>query len=172
MRTHFTAWLVNDLSALDGNNCDVSVMADEAYIYAEDDEGIEEVTHWESTGEPIFQAVTDTDARTGDDEQAQREARKLLQDAGWEIVGDWEAVTTAYVVEVRRDADETWTLQEAAEHMGATSTGTASRALRRLGVTLAGRAPSRGGQAIYNAAEVIYAHATRPGRGARTDLDT
>ncbi|MCG6493454.1 hypothetical protein [Kitasatospora sp. A2-31] len=168
MRTHFTAWLVNDVSCLAGDNCDVTVLPDEAHDY--DNDG-EEVISWVSTGTDVFQAETTVDARDGDINQAIREAEQLLEDAGWRITGSWEAVDNAYVAEVERwDSDETWTLQQAADHMGAASTDTASKALRRLNVTTVGRAPGRGGQSIYNTAEVMYAHATRPGRGARTDL--
>ena len=70
----------------------------------------------------------------------------------------------------RADSLETWTLQQAADHMGAASTNTAQRALKRLGIEPVGRAAGRGGQNLYQVAEVMYAHATRPGQGARTDL--
>lgn len=164
--THFTVWVCNDPSSLEGSNCDVEVKADKPLAYYDDEQRIS----WESTGDPLLRAVTSVDARDGDIDQALREAKGMLEEAGWEITGKWEALADAYVAEVERsNPDETWTLQQAADHMDATS-DTASKALRRLGVTMVGRAPGRGGQAIYNAAEVMYAHATRPGRGARTDL--
>ncbi|MFE6868291.1 hypothetical protein ACFVFS_17215 [Kitasatospora sp. NPDC057692] len=172
MKPHFTAWLVNDRSALESDNCDVTVLPDRPLIYIEDADGEEvEVINWESTGTGVFHAVTNVDARHGDDEDAIRETEQLLEEAGWRITGKWEPLDTAYVTEVERwDSDEMWTLQQAADHMGATSAKVAAQALRRLGVEAVGRAPGRGGQSIYNAAEVMYVHATRPGQGARTDL--
>ncbi|MFF0409119.1 hypothetical protein ACFYUY_01620 [Kitasatospora sp. NPDC004745] len=166
--THFTVWVVNDTSSLGGDNCEVEVKADAPHTYYEGDE---KRISWESTGDPLLQHVTSVDARDGDIDDAIREAEELLEAAGWRIAGRWDAVDTAYIAEVERsDPDETWTLQQAADHMGADRTDTASKALRRLGVEAVGRAPGRGGQSIYSAVEVMYAHATRPGRGARTDL--
>jgi hypothetical protein len=163
--THFTAWLVNDPSALEGDDCDVTVLADAfaGYRRGEPD--------WSSTGEPLFHALTGIDARGGDIDDAQDKAEQALAEAGWTTTGDWEALDNSYVITVvRADDDETWTLQESADHMGAANTNTAMRALKRLGVEAVGRAPGRGGQSLYRPAQVMHAHATRPGQGARTDL--
>ncbi|MFI9331983.1 hypothetical protein ACIGZJ_31130 [Kitasatospora sp. NPDC052868] len=161
---HFTAWLVNDRSALDGDDCDVTVLADQA------DNWKNGKPDWSSTGDPLFHALTGVDARDGDTDQAIREAEQLLEAAGWRVTGTWDAVDTGYVAVVERRDDETWTLQQAADHMGASSTKYADIVLRRLSVQAVGRAPGRGGQSLYTTAEVMYAHATRPGQGARTDL--
>jgi hypothetical protein len=166
--THFTAWVTSAPDCLDGDNCDVTVLPDEANTYYDGDE---ETVSWESTGTDVFQAATSVDARDGDIDQAIREAKELLENAGWRVTGTWAAVDTGYVAEVERwDPDETWTLQQATDYMGAATTKVAAQALRRLGVEAVGRAPGRGGQSIYTTAEVMYARATRPGQGARTDL--
>lgn len=170
MDPHFTAWLTNDRSALDGDTCDVVVLADEASSYDIDGDG-NETPVWSSTGTPLLAAVTGVDAMDGDPDQAISEAEQLLAAAGWRTTGEWDAVPTGYITTVERaDPDEQWTVSEAAEFLGNTSTDTAYKALTRLGVKAVGRAPGRGGQSLYRPAQVMYAHATRPGRGARTDL--
>ncbi|MEU8136089.1 hypothetical protein [Streptodolium elevatio] len=68
---------------------------------------------------------------------------------------------------------ELWTIDQAAEHIGAASTGSARKTLSRWGVTAVGyqRHPESGRPAArYLADDVRAAHANRPGRGARTDL--
>ena len=66
---------------------------------------------------------------------------------------------------------ERWTIREVAEVIGAASTGSARRTLSRWGVRAIGRRPGRGGESEYDADEVRAAHAARPGRGHRSDLD-
>jgi hypothetical protein len=162
---HFTAWLTTTRSELDGDDCDVTVLADDVAGWKKGK------PDWSSTGDLLFHALTGIDASDGDHDEAADRAEDLLAEAGWSTAGSWEATDTGYIITVERaDQNETWTLTEAANHMGAASTDTASRALRRLGVEKVGRAATAGGQSIYNAVEVMYAHATRPGRGARTDL--
>ncbi|MFG2913370.1 hypothetical protein ACGF0D_10825 [Kitasatospora sp. NPDC048298] len=162
---HFTAWLVNDRSCLDGDDCDIAVLADQVAGWKKGK------PDWSSTGNPLFHALTGITASDGDDEEAIDRAEELLAEAGWSTDGFWEAVDTGYVVTVERaDPDETWTIDEVTTHIGAGSTGSARKTLSRLGVEAASRAPGRAGQSIYSTAEVMYAHATRPGRGARTDL--
>ncbi|MEU6664245.1 hypothetical protein [Streptomyces sp. NPDC046821] len=64
----------------------------------------------------------------------------------------------------------TWTIAEVAEYIGAASTDSARRTLSRWGVRAVGREPGRGGASIYRREDVLAARASRPGRGARTDL--
>ncbi|MEU0940282.1 hypothetical protein [Embleya sp. NPDC005971] len=68
------------------------------------------------------------------------------------------------------DPAETWTITQAAEHLGARSTNTARRFLARAGIHATGRQPGRSGENLYDAQAVRDAQAARPGRGARTDL--
>jgi hypothetical protein len=168
---HFTAWLVNDPSALNQDNCDVTVLADVLIGYDKNDSG-EETPCWASNGAEVFHAVTDTSARDGDIEDALSRAEELLAEAGWDTVGKWEAVDNAYLVTVERsDPDEEWTLAEVTERIEASSTKYADTLLRRWGVEAVGRQPGRGGQSLYRALDVLAAKGARPGQGARTDLE-
>lgn len=168
---HFTAWLVNAPSDLDGDNCDVTVLADEITSYDTDEDG-NETPVWASNGGRVFYALTGISARDGDIDEALQEAKQLLAAAGWRLAGAWEAADNAYLVTVERiDEDEEWTLEETAARIGATSTGSARKMLSRWGVTAVRREPGRGGQSIYNALQVLAAKGARPGQGARTDLE-
>lgn len=169
--THFTAWLVNDRSCLDQDNCDITVLADDITTvidYGPDGSEVEK-SEYSSTGAPVFYGITGVDARDGDIEDAIREAEEMLDDAGWSTTGNWEAVGTSYVVEVEV-AEETWGLDQAIAHIGASSPNSARKALARWGVQAVGREPGRGGQSLYSKTDVVYAYAVRPGQGARTDL--
>lgn len=69
--------------------------------------------------------------------------------------------------------DELWTIDQVAEHLGVRTTGGARKLLSRWEVRAAEYRPhpeSRRPQALYRADDVRTAHANRPGRGARTDL--
>jgi len=68
---------------------------------------------------------------------------------------------------------ELWSAAQVADHLGLASTASARRTLSRWGVKAAEYAPATSGrvEARYDAAEVREAHASRPGRGSRTDLD-
>lgn len=162
--THFTAWITTDPSSLAGDNADVTVLADKVSGWTKG------TIDWASEGEQVFAAVTGVDARDGDDGDSIREGEDLLEAAGWHLVGTWEAVGTGYIATVERWGNETWTLAQTAEHIGASSAKYADTLLRRWGIKAIGRQPGRGGQNLYPAVEVMYAHATRPGQGARTDL--
>ncbi|BFP50049.1 hypothetical protein KCMC57_64170 (plasmid) [Kitasatospora sp. CMC57] len=171
MNTHFTAWLVDDRSCLDQDNCDVTVLADDITTVIDyDGNGFEvEKPEYSSTGAPVFYGITGVDARDGNVDDAIREAEQMLDAAGWVVTGTWEAVGTSYVVEVEL-ADETWGLDQVAAHIGASSTGSARKTLSRWGVQAVSREPGRGGQSLYSKTEIVYARATRPGQGTRTDL--
>lgn len=65
---------------------------------------------------------------------------------------------------------ELWTIATVAEHIGATTTGSARKTLSRWGVKPVGREAGRSGESLYDPERVRAAHAARPGRGARTDL--
>lgn len=68
---------------------------------------------------------------------------------------------------------ELWTIDQAAEHMGASTPVSARKSLSRWGVKAAGYKPVAGGglRAVYRADEIRAAKAARPGRGKRTDLN-
>jgi hypothetical protein len=68
--------------------------------------------------------------------------------------------------------DKLWTIDQAAEHIGASTPVSARKTLSRWGVKAVDYQPVPGGglRAVYNADHVRAAKASRPGRGARTDL--
>lgn len=118
-RTHFTAWLVNDPSALDQGCMDVTILEDEITGYREGEVGGEynpqtgavdiaqsEEPIWATApGKPhAFYAVTTVDARDGDTKDGISEAEDLMGQAGWRVVGDWDTVDNAYIVTVERNA--------------------------------------------------------------------
>lgn len=115
--THFTAWLVNDASALETDCCDITVIEDEAISYHVADDGTETPV-WGSTGDPLFHAVTTVDAKTGDIEDAIKEAEALMADAGWTTAGGWEAVDNAYIVTVERAEEPAEDIEDSAEETG------------------------------------------------------
>jgi hypothetical protein len=59
---------------------------------------------------------------------------------------------------------------EAATLLGVSSAASARKALERMGVAPIARRPGRGGESLYDAAQIRLAMRQRPGRGARTDL--
>lgn len=65
---------------------------------------------------------------------------------------------------------ETITGSQAAELLDVADANIARTQLARWGITPLHRATGRGGQNIYDAAQVRQAIANRPGRGRRTDL--
>lgn len=95
--THFTAWLVNDASALETSCMDITVIEDELIGADPDDERA-----WAANGAVTFHAVTTVDVHDGDIDAAQAEAKDLMAAAGWQIVGDWDVVDNAYIVTVAR----------------------------------------------------------------------
>ncbi len=99
--THFTAWRVNDASALETNCIDITVIEDEAISYKVDGSG-NETPVWASQGDQMFHAVTSVDAKAGDIDDAQAEAEALMAAAGWQTDGDWDVTDNAYFVTVTR----------------------------------------------------------------------
>ncbi|MFE7759531.1 hypothetical protein [Streptomyces sp. NPDC057429] len=97
---HFTAWLVNAPSALDQAHMDVTVLEDKLIGGDSDDDG-----SWgtNSSKPTAFYAITTVDAREGDAKDGCDQAEELMGDAGWHVVGTWEAVDNAYIVTVHRD---------------------------------------------------------------------
>lgn len=98
---HFTAWLTNDSSCLSGDVMDVNVWEDMLIGGDSDDDGC-----WAtdpSKGTPFY-AETTVPVDGGRVEDAQDEARHLLENAGWRIAGEWQATPSAYIVTVERVA--------------------------------------------------------------------
>lgn len=93
---HFTAWLTTDPTCLDQACADVVVLRDELRGEADDPNA------WSSTSDELFSAATTVDARDGDYEDAEREAKELLESAGWKLDGGWEAVPTGATATVTR----------------------------------------------------------------------
>lgn len=98
--THFTAWLVNDATALSGPHMDVTVMQDTLIGDPEDHDSWVTDT---SKGTPFY-AETTVPVDGGRVEDAQDEVRHLLENDGWRIAGEWAATPNAYVVPVERIA--------------------------------------------------------------------
>ena len=67
---------------------------------------------------------------------------------------------------------ELWTIDQAAEHIGASTPVSARKTLSRWGVKAVDYKPVEGGglRALYRADDIRTAKAARPGRGARTDI--
>lgn len=97
--THFTAWLVNDPSALDQPCMDVAILED-ALIGADPEDKRAWAT--DSSKPEAFRAVTTVDAREGEVKDAISEAEDLMEGAGWRVIGDWDSVPNAYVATVVR----------------------------------------------------------------------
>ncbi|MFF3547093.1 hypothetical protein ACFYXD_35310 [Streptomyces platensis] len=97
---HFTAWLVNDPSALDQPCMDIAILEDELIAGDPEDDG-----SWgtDSSKPTAFYAVTKVDARDGDAQDGIDEAEDLMSAAGWRTVGNWDTVDNAYIVTVERD---------------------------------------------------------------------
>jgi hypothetical protein len=100
--THFTAWLVNDTSALDQGCMDITILEDTVVGYTEAPGAEEPVWGTDATKDIAFYAVTTVDAADGDTKDGIDEASELMEQAGWRIVGDWDAVDNAYIVTVER----------------------------------------------------------------------
>lgn len=98
--THFTAWLVNDPSALDQSCMDITILEDDLIGANPEDDAA-----WSTdTSKPTaFYAVTTVDARNGDAQDGCDEAEDLMRAAGWRTVGKWDAVDNAYIVTVEKD---------------------------------------------------------------------
>ena len=75
-----------------------------------------------------------------------------------------------FAIVERWDVDAQWTLADVTDRIEASSSKYADTVLRRWGVKAVGRQPGRGGQNLYPAGDVIAAMNSRPGQGARTDL--
>lgn len=95
--THFTAWLVNDPSALDTGCIDISVIEDQ--LIGDDADSDDS---WASRGDAQFHAVTTVDATDGSINDAQDEAEDLMAEAGWRTIGTWTAVDNAFIATVER----------------------------------------------------------------------
>lgn len=96
---HFTAWITTDTSALPGENIDLTVLADEISGYRDENE-TEPV--WQSTGDPLLHAETETSASEGDPADALRQAETILRESGWSLAGKWNAVDSGFTVTVER----------------------------------------------------------------------
>lgn len=98
---HFTAWLVNDTSCLDQDNCDITIIEDQLIAGDPEDD-----RNWatDSCKPPAFYATTSVNAKGGDIDAALTEARELMAAAGWQPVGAWQAADTAYIVTVEHTA--------------------------------------------------------------------
>lgn len=99
-QTHFTAWLVNDSSCLDQENCDLTVLQDTLISGDPESAG-----SWgtDSSKPQAFYGVTSVSAKDSDIDAALVEAEVMLRDAGWRTVGAWDVVPNAYTITVERE---------------------------------------------------------------------
>lgn len=72
----------------------------------------------------------------------------------------------------RLSESQLWTIGDVAQHLGASSTGSARKTLSRWGVTAVARQPGRAGASLYDPNQVRAAQEAAPGQGARTDRAT
>ncbi|MGP4027294.1 hypothetical protein [Actinomadura sp. 3N407] len=95
----------------------------------------------------------------------ERQASKIPE--GWHVIGPDPHTPVAGAQQPAED----WFAEDVAEHLGIAVSGVRTT-LKRLGVRPYRHesAPGGGVRAVYAAAAVRAAHAARPGRGARTDL--
>lgn len=95
----------------------------------------------------------------------ERQAAKIPP--GWHIIGPDPHTRVA---DPHQPADD-WYAEDVAQHLGIAVSGVRTT-LKRLGVRPYRHEPAPGGgvRAVYSAPAVRAAHAGRPGRGARTDL--
>lgn len=94
--THYTAWLTTTRGELEGDDCDITVVADGAVTFRDEDE-TEPV--WSSTGDPLFYSRTGIPT-DGDSDKIEKRAEELLNDAGWRTVGRWYGIPTGGIITV------------------------------------------------------------------------
>lgn len=94
MTRHFTAWLTWDLSCLDQPYMDLMVQED--MLFSEDP------PKWvtDPSKPVLLYAVTSVNAHYGDTGLAIREARRLLADADWHVVGTFTPVPSGVIAVV------------------------------------------------------------------------
>lgn len=111
---------------------------------------------------------------TASDAMPNRELRQRIvtafKEAGWTWVRDLVLVA-APAPEADAPQEELWTTQQVADHLGVTRDA-ARKQLSRWGITAAYRYPEARNLygSLFRASQVRAADASRPGRGARTDL--
>ncbi|MER7688808.1 hypothetical protein [Streptomyces sp. NPDC097610] len=118
-------------------------------------------------GDLLYAALTDYIAA-----EAQRHptADPALLQESYEVASNLRE-HIADVMEALKEPDR-WTIAAVAEHIGATTAGSARKTLSRWGVKAVGREAGRSGESLYDPKQVRAARAARPGRGTRTDLKT
>lgn len=92
---HYTAWITTDRGALSDDHADVAVLQDE--LLSQDGGKLT----WGAAGKaPVFYA--ETTAPVTDYDAAIAQAKDILREAGWSLVGDLTDVPTGYIVTVER----------------------------------------------------------------------
>ncbi|MGY3056256.1 hypothetical protein ACVWZD_000500 [Streptomyces sp. TE3672] len=86
--------------------------------------------------------------------------------------GGFDEFDDAVAAAVGRLNTGLWTIEQVADHLGASSTGSARKTLHRLAVKAVARGAGRAGKSLYDPAQVRAARAAAPGQGRRTDLAT
>lgn len=94
MQRHFTAWLTWDPSCLSQPNMDLMVQEDMLFS--------ENPPRWvaDPSRPLLLHVITSIDARHGDIGLAMREARRLLADADWHVVGTFTPVPSGVIAVV------------------------------------------------------------------------
>jgi hypothetical protein len=112
----------------------------------------------------------------GNDPMQNPELRQRIvtafEEAGW-TWGPALSLVAAPAPEDGTPQEELWTTQQVADHLGITRDA-ARKQLSRWGITAAYRYPEARNLygSLFLASKVRAAHASRPGKGSRTDLKT
>lgn len=104
MTTHYTAWLANVDSVLDGTQTDIAVTIDEIHGYDVDDEG-NETPVWTSTSELAMDPV-ETGVELDDedcDSKSVRAAERILAEHGFTVISGWDYTDNALTADVERN---------------------------------------------------------------------
>ena len=96
----FQAWLVDNTSALDQPNADITIYEGEYLTRPDEDPADAPFT---MDGTVAFHAVTTIPAENCDTAAAQAAAIDLMAAAGWRARGDWTPVDLGHTITVERD---------------------------------------------------------------------
>lgn len=101
----YSAWITTDLTCLEGDLADVSVLTDEITGYRYDSDG-NEIPVWAPTSaDPLLHFVTTVAVGPDTDPWSNglaEEANDLLHQNGWRVLTDWETDATGAVADVER----------------------------------------------------------------------
>lgn len=100
--THYTAWLATSPECCYGDYCDVSITVDTLDGVKTGPDG-EEIAVYTSSTETVLGKMTDVPCGPepeGDLQAAVSAAEKILDDEGWEIIGEWTCCSEGFYATV------------------------------------------------------------------------